>query len=315
MFTQHDLFEPGRYFKECHAAYITEMPSRTLYVSFFGGTREKARDVGSWIVTKPIDATGWSTPRLFIKAPKKSTGTTHFFVTPDRSEVWAFYNLMQGNGWSTCNQVRHVYRNGRWGEMEYMRRMVGYCTRGKILVMDNGDWLHPVHDELLGYKAYFFVSSNCGRSWRKTGPVKTRKGCLEPTVVQLANGRLLCFLRTKEREIYQALSADRGRTWTRAHPTGLPNPDSMVELLVLPSGTVVLAYNDSTTGRSPLCLARSTDNARSWSSPRTIARAPRGEFSYPCMIHGSDGHVHLVYTNMRRTITYARFDEAWLTSG
>jgi len=80
----------------------------------------------------------------------------------------------------------------------------------------------------------------------------------------------------------------------------------MVELVTLPGGELVLAYNHSADRRSPLCLRYSTDGARTWSTPVIVASGD-GEFSYPCMIAGSDGRVHLVYTNNRRTITYARF--------
>ena len=36
------------------------------------------------------------------------------------------------------------------------------------------------------------------------------------------------------------------------------------------------------------------------------------EFSYPCMVYGSDNRIHLVYTNNRTTIRYARFTPEWL---
>ncbi len=304
---KQDLFEPGKFFEQCHAAYITEIPSKTLVVTFFGGTREKARDVGSWITRKhPRDGT-WHEPRLFLKDPKKSTGSAHLFVPPGKKEVWMFYNLMHGGGWSTCNQPLAVYTPGTgWNSAGYLRRMIGWCTRGKMHVLDDGRYIAPMHDELLGYKAYFLVSVDQGKHWKVTGPVKTKKGCLEPTIAQLGDGRLLCMLRTKEREIFQAWSLDRGSTWTRAEPTGIPSPDSMVELLAMPSGELVLAYNHSTERRSPLCVRYSTNGARTWSTPVIVASG-EGEFSYPCMVLGSDGYLHLVYTNNRRTIGYVRF--------
>lgn len=316
-FEQIDLFEPYKYFPECHAAYITEMPNHKLYVSFFGGTKEKAKDVGSYIVKKhisePIDK--WTAPKLFMKDPHKSTGTTHFFVPPNKKEIWTFYNLMEGKGWSTCHTARHIYRNGHWEARDFIRKMIGWNTRGKIIVLDNGDYLHPMHDELLGYKAYFQISRDQGKTWKTFGPVKTPKGCLEPSVVQLLDGRLLCYLRTKEREIYQSWSSDKGRHWTKATPTGFPNPDSMVELLRLPNGNLVLGYNHSPKKRNPLNICYSKNNAETWSKPKTIAESDGdGTYSYPCMIYGSDNHIHLVYTNSRKTIRYAKFDEEWLYS-
>jgi predicted neuraminidase len=293
------------------------MPNRSLIVSFFGGTREKAPDVGSWIMKKHIDSTDvWGVPHLFHKVPGKSTGTTHFFVKPDKSEIWAFYNLMQGKGklagWSTCNTMRHIFRKNQGWSTDHIRYMIGWNTRGKVLVMDNGNYLFPMHDELiLSYRATFLISKNQGKTWKKGGWIKTPKGCLEPSVIQLKNGHLLCFLRTKEREIYMAWSFDRGKSWTPPASTKIPNPDCMVELLLLPDETIVLVYNHSNKGRTPLNIRYSQDNARTWSEPKTLAEGD-AEYSYPCMIYGSDGNIHLVYTNNRKTIRYAKFNQKWL---
>lgn len=311
MYEKKLLFKQDTYFNQCHAPYITEMPNHKLFVSFFGGTREKAKDVGSWLVTKPIESACWSEPRLFLKAKKKSMGGGHFFVSPDKHEIWLFYNLMHGPGWSTCNTARHIYTKDGWQPRDYIRKMIGWNTRGKVLVLDNGNYLMPMHDELLGYKAYFLLSKDFGRTWKSYGPVRTEEGCLEPTVVQLRNGILLCFLRTKEREVYQSWSLDRGKTWTKATSTGIPNPDSMVELLVLPDGTLVHVYNHSKITRSPLNVSYSTDNGKTWSHQKTLEDGG-AEFSYPCMIYGSDGLIHLVYTYKRKTIAYAKFSQEWL---
>jgi predicted neuraminidase len=316
IFNQIDLFEPDKFFHECHAAYITEMPSRKLFVTFFGGSKDKAKDVGSYLVKKHICSNdNWSSPKLFVKEPNKATGSAFLFVAPEKNEIWVFYNLMQGKGYSMCNTVRHIYKNGCWQKRDYLRRMIGWNSRGKIVVLDNGDYVHAMHDELLGYKAYFQISNNKGRTWKIYGPVKTKKGCLEPAVVQLNDGRLLCFLRTKEREIYQSISSDRGKHWMKAISTGIPNPDSEVELLKLPNGNILLAYNHSSTKRNPLNVRFSIDNAQTWSKPKIIAESEGKEsFSYPCMIYGSDNNIHMVYTNSGKTIRYAKFDEEWLYS-
>ena len=58
-------------------------------------------------------------------------------------------------------------------------------------------------------------------------------------------------------------------------------------------------------------LRYSLDNARTWSNPKTIAEGDF-EYSYPCMIYGSDERIHLVYTNNRKTIRYAVFTQDWL---
>ncbi|MHA1731346.1 MAG: exo-alpha-sialidase [Promethearchaeota archaeon] len=325
MFEKEDLFPPREYFAQCHSAHLAEIPdpgpSRRgstrpeLWVTFFAGTAEKARDVGSWVVKRPVAASAtasWSRPEKFHKVPGKSTGTAHLFVAGPR-EVWMLYNLMNWTGWSTCSILKRVSRDGgrTWGKPEYIRRVWGWVTSGKILVLDNGDYLMPIHREFLKYQGHVLISTDRGGRWRRCGRMKTPNGALEPSVVQLRDKSLLCHLRTKDHQIYETRSFDRGRTWTRPESTGLPNPDSMVTLLALPSGTVVLAYNHSYLHRSPLVLRHSTDGGRTWVNPKVLERGNR-EYSYPNMLLASDGFVHLVYTNGRETITHAAFDETWL---
>ncbi|MHA1819154.1 MAG: exo-alpha-sialidase [Promethearchaeota archaeon] len=371
LFEKYDLFEKNKYFNECHSAGIVEMPNRSLVVSFFAGTREKARDVGTYIVKKKIvaDKTEWTQPKLFFKDPKRSMGTGYFFIPPGKKEIWLYYNLMQGSGWSTCNIAYHVFKDGSWSERKFIKRMIGWVSRGKILVLKNGDFFMPLHDELLGYKAYFKISTDGGKRWKNYGPIKTRKGCLEPSVVQIDDGRLYCILRTKEREVFESWSHDNGRRWSQARPTGIPNPDSQEELLYLSidylneylaklkysldkwekkndnhdtnedikgvgsydntkgtrenlihllennikrnKGIILMFNNHSKESRSPLSIYYSLDYAKTWSAPINI-QIGKGEFSYPNAVLGSDGHIHLVFTNKRKTIRYVKMDLEWV---
>lgn len=48
----------------------------------------------------------------------------------------------------------------------------------------------------------------------------------EPTIESTTDGLLVCLMRVQYgtgRELYQSVSADHGRTWSRPQPTGLPN--------------------------------------------------------------------------------------------
>ena len=67
IYEHYNLFEPGKYFPQCHAPYIIEMPNRSFIVSFFAGSKEKAKDVGSWLVKKPVVGGSWTEPSLFLK--------------------------------------------------------------------------------------------------------------------------------------------------------------------------------------------------------------------------------------------------------
>lgn len=57
--------------------------------------------------------------------------------------------------------------------------------------------------------------------------------------------------------------------------------------------------------RTPLCLAVSEDEGKTWENRIVLEEGP-GEFSYPAIIEGSDGAVHVIYTYKRTGMKYAR---------
>src|SRR5207249_10446793 len=106
-----------------------------------------------------------------------------------------------------------------------------------------------------------------GSTWTRFGPVAgpppetaepaKPSGIIQPTIVPLDGGRLRLFARSTRDigRICTADSSDGGRTWTPAKPTNLPNPSSGIDAVRLRDGRYVLAYNHTTTGRTPLNLA------------------------------------------------------------
>ena len=72
--------------------------------------------------------------------------------------------------------------------------------------------------------------------------------------------------------------------------------------MTLASGQALLVYNHSHSARTPLNIAVSDDGLR-WSALAVLEDEP-GEFSYPALIQGRDGTVHVTYTWNRRRIRY-----------
>jgi len=137
---------------------------------------------------------------------------------------------------------------------------------------------------------------------------------MQPTVVQLSDGSLLMYMRTSGlKKIYQSRSTDNGRHWSKPEPTQFKNPDAGINLLKCKSGNIVLAFNDSTSGRTPLSLALSVDDGKNWLTIKNVETSP-GEYSYPYMNQDNRGNIHLVYTYNRKKIKHIEFDEEWLRS-
>jgi predicted neuraminidase len=71
-----------------------------------------------------------------------------------------------------------------------------------------------------------------------------------------------------------------------------------------------LVYNHSGVDRTPLSVAISTDNDKSYPYRRDIGTGDH-DYAYPYAIQSKDGKIHIVYTTDRRSvINHATFDES-----
>ena len=58
-----------------------------------------------------------------------------------------------------------------------------------------------------------------------------------------------------------------------------------MDILALPNDTLVAAYNDSPTRRTPLVLAISQSGGQNWTRVATIEDDPVGSFHYPALLY------------------------------
>jgi hypothetical protein len=154
-------------------------------------------------------------------------------------------------------------------------------------------------------------STDDGKTWQRFGPVQVPgkpRGLIQPTLLQTSRGTILALCRSSGIGlICQAVSPDGGRTWSEAKPTDLPNPNSGIDAVRASDGAFYLVYNHTKRGRTPLNLARSADDGKTWKTVATLEDTP-GEFSYPAIIQTGDGKLHITYTYNRRHIKYVTHD-------
>ena len=72
-------------------------------------------------------------------------------------------------------------------------------------------------------------------------------------------------------------------------------------------GDVFLIYNPTQLLRTPVSLARSTDDGKTWKKVADLETEP-GEYSYPAMIESASGMLEITYTWRRTHIKYVTAD-------
>ncbi|NNE00264.1 MAG: exo-alpha-sialidase, partial [Pirellulaceae bacterium] len=172
-----------------------------------------------------------------------------------------------------------------------------------------------------------YLSDDAGRSWRRATTLQKgfdeqgrRITAQEPGAVQLDDRRLLMWVRTDAGDQFRSFSDDGGENWTPLARMNLPSPRSPASIERLaPSGDLLAVWNnhaglpiDQRKNRTPLTMALSTDNGRTWQSIQNLADDPNGWYCYTAIQQVGDhlllGHVagsqaagqHLSTTEIQR---------------
>ncbi len=298
-------------FPSCHASTIAETKSG-LIAAWFGGTGEKHPDVGIWVArheggkwTAPVEAANgvqnpterfacWN-PVLF--QPKSGPLLLYYKVGPSPRDWWGMVKTSSDGGktWSDARRLP----DGILGPI-----------KNKPIQLANGDLLSPSSTEHEGWHVHFERSTDLGKTWQKTGPIKGEFGVIQPSILTYTDGRLQSLCRSQQHKIIESWSSDNGKTWSELAATALSNPGSGIDAVTLANGRQLLVYNATTSGRSPLNVAVSEDG-KNWKAALVLENQP-GEYSYPAVIQTADGLVHITYTWKRIKVKHVIVDPAKL---
>lgn len=317
-------------FPSSHASTIVELPNGELMASWFGGTYEGNPDVAIWGSRRSNGK--WSPPVELVRESGTPTWNPVLFHTTDK-KLWLYYKYGTHPTMWTAGRRWSGDDGKTWSAIEHLPAGLYGPIRAKPLIMDDGTIISGTSVESYrNWAVWIERSENHGQTWTKIGPITIPQnlygagvnsvvpkevpgsndweftdGIIQPSVVSLGGKRLRLYARStaKMGKICVADSFDGGKTWTQARPINVPNPNSGLDAVALKDGRIVLVYNHTSSGRSPLNLAVSRDgeNFKMFST----LESERGEFSYPSLIQGKDGDLHITYTWNRKKIRYVRF--------
>lgn len=315
--------DPGPY---RHPASITELDNGDLLLAYYGGSDEYGDDTAVYAKRLKKGSKSWPKAEPIADTPWTSEGNPVVWQAPD-GLVWLFYINRYGETWSDSIIKGKISKDGAktWSDSFMITWERGTMVRGKPIVLNDGDYLLPVyhetgHDrEVVGAdtKSFFLRFDPDTHTWTESSRITSANGNLQPAVVQLDDNYLFSFSRRgggygpgTEGFIVRSESHDGGKTWSDGVDTEFPNPNSAIDLVKLQNGHILLVYNDSGVDRTPLTVAISTDNGKTWPHRRNICEGDK-DFAYPYAIQGRDGRIHIIFTSDRRTtIHHAVFDES-----
>ncbi len=143
--------------------------------------------------------------------------------------------------------------------------------------------------------AMCYLSDDNGQTWRRSqseldGRVDQdrRITIQEPGVVELSDGQIMMFCRTDAGCQYLSYSSDGGNQWSPLSPSAILSPVSPASIERIPStGDLLMVWNNhegidpSLQGkRTPLTVAISRDDGRTWEHIQNIETNPHGWYCY-----------------------------------
>ncbi|MGI9474691.1 MAG: exo-alpha-sialidase [Rubripirellula sp.] len=315
-------------FPQCHASTICET-SRGLVVAWFGGTREKDKDVGIWVSYH--DGNQWTGPKewangvqhaslrhpcwnpVLYQPPGDAPTMLFFKVGPDPRSWWGEMMLSYDRGRS-------------FRERKRLPEGIDGPVRCKPILLEDGSLLCGSSTEYDGWRVHFekvgLHGGKISEPWKRVGPINDASefNAIQPTFLRHKDGRIQVLCRTKESVISTSFSSDLGETWSAMKAIDLPNPNSGIEVVTLQDGRHLMIYNHLGSGqtgwgrRGLLNLAISNDGL-AWHKVAILEQEEKSEFSYPAIIQTGDGMVHMTYTWKRQRIKHVVVDPSKIETG
>ncbi|HTF65204.1 MAG TPA: sialidase family protein [Edaphobacter sp.] len=310
-------------FPSAHASTLVRLKNGDILTAWFGGAKEGATDVAIWGARRT--SSGWSAPVLLVREPNVPCWNPVFFQTHD-GKLWLYYKYGRNvREWTGARLVSND-EGKTWSAPEHLPAGLLGPIKDKPLVLSDGTIVSGTSVESYSSWAVWVDRSiDNGATWHRSGPITVPShlisppstpealksgaehvtGIIQPAIVQLGKKHLRLYARSTRDigRICIADSFDEGLTWTDAHPLDIPNPNSGIDAVGLRDGRVVLIYNNTTSGRTPLNLAVSKDGEH-FTMFQTLESDP-GEYSYPAIIQGQDANLYMTWTWNRKRIAFA----------
>lgn len=248
------------------------------------------------------DGRTWSEQRILQKNVGKKnvmSATLRRLSLPagEDGSIGMFYLVKNGyDDLDVFLRVSHDEANS-FGDPVLVSDKPGYhvMNNDRVTALSSGRLLVPVAStadvqQVNHFVSHCFLSDDGGKTWRDSRESidLPQRGAMEPEVFETADGRVGMILRTQLGYIAVSYSADGGDTWSKPTSLGVTAPEAPSTLRRVPAtGDLLLVFNDNYEAgaghggkRTPLTLAVSGDDGKTWSSRQDIEDRSDQTYAY-----------------------------------
>lgn len=276
----HTRFVSSQHDTHTHAASLVELGDGRIRAFWFEGSREGAPDVeirsavfdpkkNTWGAHSSV-ANRESTQRGLLRYVKK-LGNPVALRAADGT-LWLFYVTVSLGGWagSSITAITSKDDGATWSPA---RRLVtspfiniSTLVKGTPFSYSDGSIGLPVYHEFIGKFGELLRINSDGKIIDKRR-LSSGKSTLQPLMLIKNPQQAMVLMRysgATPRRVVATTTVDAGQHWSTPAKTALANPDAALSGAVMPDGRILLALNDSESGRESLSLVISGDSGVTW---------------------------------------------------
>jgi predicted neuraminidase len=332
-------------FRSSHAANLVKLQNGDLLCFWFSGTQEGESNVAIVMSRLPKGSEQWSKTVEIDHQEGRSFQNPVAFQAPT-GRLWLLHTSQPAGQGQINAEVLYLTSDDAgqtWTGPRPLFTQPGSFIRHPPILIGKRVWLLPMYytpsrnitgGAELHYSA-IKLTRDGGKHWKEC-KIPQSNGLVQQSVLRLANGHFLGFFRSRYADFVYQSTSENGCDWTVPVPTHLPNNNSSIQSAMLRDGSLVIAFNNNSSGvtrgktsvsaRKPLSIALSQDGGETWPWVRDIETGPaspqkkvedwtREEYSYPSLLQDINGKINVVYSYCREAIKVVRFDEEWIKQG
>ena len=319
-----------------HAGSAILLNDGNLRAFWFAGSREGATDVVIQSAVLDTKAGSWGNPEVVIDRVAAEKGLSRYIkklgnplpVRSSQGKLQLYFVMVSVGGWagSSISWMESSDEGMSWSRPQ--RLITSPALNLSTLIKAPGfDFV----DGTLGLPVYHEWMGKFGELIRIDGDrvidkrrMSAGRALLQPIVFIDTPEKAVAYFRQARSagppRIASALTENAGQSWDSGPDLDLANPNAAIAGLHLSNGDRLIALNDLESARHRLVLAIAPAGTSNWNviaeleSDQTLINGSHREFSYPSLLLGKNGEVHLIYTYDRKKMKHIQFDPRWIES-
>ncbi|TMV46675.1 exo-alpha-sialidase [Paenibacillus mesophilus] len=328
-----DIRPKEGYPRNSEGAFLDLSDGRILFIysRFYGETYSDTAKAGLAARYSADDGETWSDDEWAVKPDDHGARNVMSvsLLRMQNGDIGLFYLIRYGFQDMRLHLRRSSDEGKTWGEAVCCIPGPGYyvTNNDRVVRLSSGRLIIPAayhkmrSDDGEHWRAFdsrgvvhFIVSDDDGATWKEAQNYcaipapRSKRGLLEPGVVELASGVLWGWARTDMGCQYEMYSMDGGDSWSLPAPSFFTSPDSPLSMKRMPGGPLLAVWNPipnypsraiekHTAGRTPLIGAISRDEGKTWGHYFAMEREEedRGGYCYTAIHFVRDESLLLAY--------------------